>query len=192
MVLVSFYSLSQEERIQLTEAAIRDGGTLRSRWEALADGEAKPWTARSARAAELLGPVESVLDVGCGTMGLEPLLQTQRYVPSDVVARDERTIVRDYNREGPPPVQVEAVAVLGVLEYLLDPEGFMRQLQADKAVVTYCTTDSPSPLEPRRSHAWVNDMDTATVEQMFARAGWTIRSDEQLDGAQRIWLLTRT
>lgn len=188
---MSFYSLSEEERIQLTEAAISQGGTLRARWEALADGEANPWTPRSARAAELLGPVESVLDVGCGTMGLEPLLQTQRYMPSDVVARDERTIVRDYNAEGPPPVNVEAVAVLGVLEYLLDPESFMRQLRAAKAVVTYCTTDSPSPLEPRRSHAWVNDMDHSAVVEMFGRAGWEIHSDEQLDGAQRMWLLVR-
>ncbi|WP_292051712.1 MULTISPECIES: hypothetical protein [unclassified Brevundimonas] len=188
---MSFYSLSEDERVALTEAALREGGTLKSRWEALADEEANPWTPRSARAARLLGPVTSLLDVGCGTMGLEKLVQAQTYIPSDIVARDERTIVRDYNRDGPPPVAVEAVAVLGVLEYLLDPEAFMRDLNASRAVVTYCPIDAPHPLEPRRSHAWVSDMDHATVVGMFSRAGWTIVSEEALDGTQTIWLLAR-
>ncbi|MBS4105053.1 hypothetical protein, partial [Tsukamurella paurometabola] len=70
--------------------------------------------------------------------------------------RDDRTIVMDYNVEGAPGVEVDAVAVLGVLEYLHDPLSFMRGLNARRAVVSYCVTDAPEPLEPRKAHAWVN------------------------------------
>lgn len=190
--MTPFYDLPEQERIALTEAVIANGTTLQARWEGLKEAEANPWSRRSQRAGELLGPVRTLLDVGCGTMALEHFVQATIYIPSDVTWRDSRTIVMDYNLSGPPAIEVEAVAVLGVLEYLHDPLAFMGRLGAQRAVVSYCVTDAPAPLEPRKAHAWVNSLATADVHQLLTDAGWTIDHQESLDDIQSIWLAHRT
>ena len=188
--MIPFYERSEAERIALTEAAIARKATTTERWVALAAPEADAWNARSAVAAEWLRGQASVLDLGCGTMTLEGYLDCV-YIPSDVARRDDRTIVRDYNLEGPPDVQADAAACLGLLEYLHDPEAFMAGLSTRNCVLSYCTTDAPSPLEPRRSHAWVNDFSRAEVEAMVARAGWSISRSRDIDSLQVMWLLDR-
>ncbi len=185
-----FYELSEADRIAVTEAAIARRQTVVSRWTALATDEAEPWSARSAEAAKWLQGAKTVLDVGCGTMGLERYLDAH-YIPSDVVRRDDRTIVMDYNQEGPPLIAVDAVAVLGVLEYLHDPGSFLAGLRARKAVISYCVTDAKAPLTPRRAHAWVNDLSTLDVVNMLQASGWTIQSHKPIDDIQTLWLAAK-
>lgn len=189
--MTSFYDLGEDERIALTNAVIENRTTLRARWDGLRDAEANPWSRRSERAGELLGTVDTLLDVGCGTMALERFVQAKTYIPSDVIRRDKRTIVMDYNAAGAPGITVEAVAVLGVLEYLHDPQAFMRGLNARRAVVSYCVTDAPNPLEPRKAHAWVNGFATSEVTGLLESAGWTIDHTEVLDDIQSLWLAHR-
>jgi hypothetical protein len=189
--MISFYDLTEDERIALTDTVIENGTTLKARWDRLRDAEANPWSRRAERAGELLGPVETLLDVGCGTMALERFVQAKTYIPSDVTRRDDRTIVMDYNVEGAPGVEVDAVAVLGVLEYLHDPLSFMRGLNARRAVVSYCVTDAPEPLEPRKAHAWVNSFAMSDMSDLLKSAGWTIDCIEVLDSIQSIWLAHR-
>lgn len=190
-----FYERDEAERIAITEAAIIGRQTVMDRWTALGNDEAEPWSARSAKAAEWLDGATTVLDVGCGTMLLERYLTAQyitaQYIPSDVTRRDERTVVMDYNREGPPTVEVDAVAVLGVLEYLHDPMSFMAGLRAHKVVVSYCVTDAKTPLEPRRAHAWVNDLSTIDVELMLRASGWIIEKRQPIDDFQTLWLAVK-
>lgn len=187
---LGFYQCSEADRVAMTEAAIARRQTVVSRWTALATDEAEPWSARSAEAAKWLQGAKTVLDVGCGTMGLERYLDTC-YIPSDVVRRDDRTIVMDYNQEGPPAIEVDAVAVLGVLEYLHDPGSFLAGLRACKAVISYCVTDAKAPLQPRRAHAWVNDLSTLDVADMLQASGWTIQSHKPIDDIQTLWLAVK-
>src|SRR5690349_18186690 len=61
------------------------------------------WEARAAIAAQLIAPGTRVADIGCGAMRLEAHLRFGcTYLPSDVVARDERTVVADLNADGMP------------------------------------------------------------------------------------------
>ena len=57
------------------------------------------WPVRATAAAAWLADASSVTDLGCGTMSLERYLRPeQRYVPVDLLPRDERTLVLDLNK----------------------------------------------------------------------------------------------
>lgn len=187
-----FYSKSQRERVALTETAIKEKRTLRERWENLHNEEASHWSARSISAANYLKDKHSVVDFGCGTMNLEKALNpNQEYIPIDVVARDERTIVCDINSGDIPTPSAEAVACLGVLEYLFKPDIFLKTLSSTykNAVVTYCVTDSKNPLTDRREHAWVNDFSQSDIEDILSKSDWLILDSEWVDDLQKIWNL---
>ncbi len=189
----SFYELGETERIKLTSEIISSRGTLLARWEALGTKEASSWSARAATATAWLSDQAGVLDLGCGTMSLERYLRPEQlYFPSDVVRRDDRTILCDLNQTSPPIVEVPAVACLGLLEYLRSPENLLKMLARlyVRAVITYCVIDSPQPLEPRRAHAWVNDFNQRDLEKTIAASGWAIVRNEALDSIQRIYLLS--
>lgn len=192
--MTSFYERPETERIALTERAIVEQRTLHERWTALAAPEAAGWNARAALAAEWLGGSGSVLDLGCGTMSLETYLADGvRYYPSDVVARDGRTLVCDYNLQPPPVIDADAAVCLGLLEYLHQPLDFMRALAAHYplCIVDYCTVDAPKPLVPRRAHGWVNDFTHAGIERIFTAAGWRITASLMADDFQFLWRLAR-
>ena len=192
---IPFYDRSEAERIAITMAAISEGRTVLERWAVLADPEANPWSERAAMAAKLLADEADVVDLGCGTMNLERHLRPgQAYIPMDVVARDARTIICDFNRELPPPTSASAAACLGLLEYLHKPHEFMSTLsrQYKSVVVSYCVVDAPEALQKRREHAWVNDFDTARLEELFAAAGWTTMDCRWIDSWQRLWRLNST
>lgn len=191
---IAFYDRSEEERTRITEDAIAEGRTVLERWSALGETEAGPWNGRAALAARYLSAETGVADMGCGVMGLKAhLREEQAYFPVDVVARDERTVVCDFNRQPPPQLPASAAACLGLIEYLLRPDDFLAALGQHYASLTmsYCVTDAPSALPNRRAHAWVNDFDTPTLERMIARTGWTIADRCDVDGMQRLWWLTR-
>jgi len=97
------------------------------------------WDQRARLAAEWLQAEESVADIGCGLMTLEPFLPAATtYVPMDLVRRDDRTLVVDLARERIPQVACSAAVLLGVLEYLDDIGFVLRQLtQFPKGVISY-------------------------------------------------------
>lgn len=187
-----FYEFSREQRVAMTEAAISGRSTVMARWSALDVAEASPWSLRAEIAAALLADQASVADFGCATMTLEKLLRPdQLYVPIDVVARDARTMVCDFNREPPPPTAANAAACLGLIEYLHAPDVFLARLREHYrvAVVSYCVTDAPQAPSNRREHAWVNDFDTAGIGNLVVGAGWRIEESREVDAIQRIWRL---
>jgi tetratricopeptide (TPR) repeat protein len=189
-----FYELSEQARIALTEQAISTKATLASRWAALAPPEADGWSQRAAGAAQLLAPYSSVADIGCGVMTLERHLgEGVRYVPVDVVRRDDRTRVCDLNAQPLPQLDAEAAACLGLLEYLFDPEGFLRNLrgQCRACVVSYNPVDANhAAISQRRAHGWVNDFSASQLEVLFAVAGWKVDSVQKMDDGQSLWRLT--
>ena len=189
---MTFYDLSEEERVALTQKAIGEHRTVIERWSTLKAAEAAPWKARAAVAAALLISPKSVLDLGCGLMSLEEFLSPDTaYQPVDVVSRDNRTIVCDFNKSPPPRKMPEAVTCLGLREYLFEPASLLNTLswRHKAAVISYCATDAPEPIEDRRANAWVNDMSVAQIEAMFQATGWRIVHMEPLDKLQFIWRL---
>jgi len=190
----AFYELSLEERIALTMRAMRERNTLMLRWQAQQTGRCDEWDARAAIAGALLGGHDAVADLGCWDMSLERhLAPGTRYIPVDVAARDERTIVCDFNTSAPPATGASAAACLGVFEYLHDVPGFLRALAAQyrTLVATYNCLKPGEPLGYRRSHAWVNDYTLAEIDGIFEPAGWSVSNVETVDANQTIWRLDR-
>lgn len=189
---IPFYGRSEDERSALVRAAVQEKRTLLERWANLTEQEASGWSARAAMAAKWLAGFDSVADFGAGPMHLERYLRPgQSYVPLDVVARDQRTIVCDFNTTSPPETGAEAAACLGLLEYLFDPLAFLRALRQHyrHAVVSYCVSDSPDAPENRLQHAWVNAFSTAELRVQLEEAGWRILDEAPVDDLQRLWRL---
>jgi SAM-dependent methyltransferase len=188
----TFYELDAAARIAVTQAAMRSRKTLVERWWALGDGESSGWTQRLNQAGALLQGRWSVADLGCGTAGLENILSPDtKYVPVDVVARDARTYVVDFNSQPLPPLGAEAGAALGLIEYIFDLSNFLRQCRAqfEFLVISYNCSDGGESIETRRSHAWVNEYSLDGVETVFSSVGWAIGQRLDLGGGQFLWSL---
>ncbi len=142
------------------------------------------WSYRSERAASYVPGGATVLDVGCGKMMIEKMLpENCRYIPSDLVSRDERTIVCDLNSgEYPPQEGVTHITVLGVMEYLTDPQAFWRWLAASKAriIFSYVTYDPAFPPPARRGMGWVNDFVSEGIVELAAGVGYELIAQEQI------------
>ncbi len=119
------------------------------------------WNARAKLAADFIPAGATVLDLGCGAMALETFLPYNcRYLPCDLVKRDERTILCNFNEESlPAKAEATHLAALGVLEYIHDWRGFIRQLCAFQLpiVFSYHPTDYTQGMD-RKGLGWVNDI----------------------------------
>lgn len=188
---MAFYDLSEQDRVSLTLRAISEKRTVIERWDALASTEAEPWSARADAAAKMLGAAPSVADLGCGTMTLERYLAPgTQYLPVDVVQRDDRTVICDFNASPPPKLPALACACLGILEYILEPTPFMLSLAESyrTCVISYNVHDGGDTL-PRRAHAWVNDFGRTDIESFWTATGWTPLSSQEVSYNQFVWLL---
>ncbi|OGQ94629.1 MAG: hypothetical protein A2521_06305 [Deltaproteobacteria bacterium RIFOXYD12_FULL_57_12] len=173
--------------------AITAGQTDLERWANPAQLE-DAWEGRSIKAAEYVLAGSRVLDIGCGKMMLEKHLPAGCvYQPCDVVARDARTVVLDLNHEQ-LPIQLlhdaDIVTMLGVWEYLYEPELLLRALaQSGKPLLcSYCPSELTRHLD-RQTLGWVNDF---SVDQFLALAkavGYCVRQQEQVDGIQHLFKL---
>jgi hypothetical protein len=155
------------------------------------------WEARAVVAAQLIPPGMRVADIGCGAMRLEAHLRFGcTYAPSDVVKRDDRTVVIDLNAGAIPDDflgNADIVSMLGVWEYLYAPERtFAALARSGKPLVTsYCAIDL-APQFDRRALGWVNDL---TREQFVALAqahGYHLTLQQQIDAAQYLFKFERT
>lgn len=192
--IVAFYDLSNTERIALTHAALAERRTLTERWEALHRDEADPWSERAMRASALLSGCTTVADFGCGTMALERYLEPGvGYRPVDLVARDDRTIVCDFNSEPLPAVEADGAACLGVIEYVFDVGAFVARLAQFYPVVavSYCIADDGDGTDTRRLNAWVNDLTCCEIEAAFSDAGFDITHAVTVGPGQMLWRLSQ-
>src|SRR5271154_6684946 len=124
----TFYNLSAEDRIALTNASLESGRPLMIRWGVVDPDFGEGWQPRAAAAAEWLADAARVADLGCGTMRLERFLRPgQGYLPVDVARRDERTLVLDLNEPSDLArlPAADACALLGILEYAYRPDALL-------------------------------------------------------------------
>lgn len=146
-------------------------------------------------AAQALGPVSGVADMGCGWMTLERhLVPGTRYVPVDLVARDARTVICDFAVAPPPATGVPAAACLGLLGYLRDPGGFLRALGEgyERAVVSYKIADATVRLADRQAIGYFHDFSSGDMERLFRATGWSVeRRLPDPDPVQAMWVLVR-
>ena len=141
----------------------------------------------------LLDGYKSVADLGCGTMQLEKMLRPDTaYLPVDVINRDNRTVVVDFNQGLlPPVVAAVSAALLGIVEYIHDVTALLTQCRErfQTIVIAYNCADAANPITERRMHAWVNDLGREAIEAIFLASGWQIANRIKLDNNQFLWKL---
>jgi len=154
------------------------------------------WEARAVIAAQLIPPGMRVADIGCGAMRLEAHLRFGcTYLPSDVVARDARTVVADLNGAGIPDGYLQSadlVSMLGVWEYLYAPEQIFTALaRSGRSLVTsYCAIDL-APQMDRRALGWVNDLTRDAFIALASAHGYHLAHEQQIDAAQYLFKFER-
>ncbi|MGE0387129.1 MAG: FkbM family methyltransferase [Gammaproteobacteria bacterium] len=168
------------------KARIREGRTDIERWSDPTQLEAA-WELRAALAGRFLPAGATVLDLGCGAMALERHLPAGcEYRPCDLVARDARTAVCDFNAGGFPDARgATHLVALGVLEYLYDPDAFLARLRACDCpvILSYCPADLDPGLD-REGLGWVNHLTHAELAACVHRAGFALRAGERIDDRQ--------
>lgn len=184
---MNFRELALEDRLALKERA--KSRTLTEMWRDLPPSSTDDWSPRTRLAAEMLTGVDTVADIGCGSMELERLLPNAVYWPIDCVARDPRTIVVDLNKEPPPQVSARTVTLLGVLEYIIDAPKLLRSLAAlyPQLLISYNIAERRCEAD-QEWYVWVNDYSRADLEDLFSKCGYSIEKTCDL-GPQVLWLL---
>jgi hypothetical protein len=164
--------LQPEERKARTGSLMRERDSDVERWSN-SDNLLSSWSERAKIVAALLAPPGIVLDLGCGKMDLEKFLKSGiTYKPSDIVLRDDRTIVCDLNNGEMPQTEATVVTMLGVLEYIYEPEKLLAQLAAQwsRVIITYCPADLDGVRE-RDAHGWVNALTSSGLVSAAEAAG---------------------
>jgi hypothetical protein len=159
-------------RLDTIEAS-QTGTTQMGLWDRSLTGY-KMWEDRARAAAAFVPPGSRVLDIGCGDMAVERFLpEGCVYLPLDVVARDERTMVIDLNRQRLPAIEADFVIGLGVLEYIYDLPALFRQLarQIPQGLFTYYPLNE-SIERDRLSLCWVNALNTPELLVILRASGY--------------------
>ncbi len=159
-----------------------------ARWSDAANLSAA-WNERARLAADFIPAGAHVMDLGCGRMALETYLPPGcRYTPCDLVARDERTLLCDFNSQAvPQPAGVTHLVALGVLEYIHDWRGFLGQMCAFglPVVFSYCPTDFTSHLD-RKALGWINHLSLNDLCEGFTEAGFNLQTSLRPDSNQML------
>jgi hypothetical protein len=92
-----------------------------------------------------------------------------------------------------PPHHFDVAFGLGLLEYLRDPEQFVKRLAdaCSTAVVSYVVSDAEIALPPdeRKKRGWLTNYTKAEVEQIFEAGGFARKRVTTVgDGATGVWL----
>jgi tetratricopeptide (TPR) repeat protein len=187
----SFLSGGQQQELERRRNAVDAGRTDFERWADERQLE-RAWDARAQHAANYVPAGAAVLDLGCGRMALEEFLPADcRYIPCDLVRRDERTILCDFNAAVYPDTQAsgaDLVSLLGVLEYIFDARAFLLHLRQWQRpiVMSYCATDGIGDRGQRRNLGWVNNFSHAELTSLLGEAGFSIERSDRIDNLQ--WL----
>ncbi len=137
------------------------------------------WDARTALMGAMVPAGSRVLEFGSGREQLAQFLPAGcHYQPSDLVARSPQTLVWNLN-DGFPPLteQYDVIVFSGVIEYVKDLPALFAAVRKTcrLCIVSYARTDELSCMATRLASGWVNHLSAAELEQIFTRAGFTMR-----------------
>lgn len=136
------------------------------------------WDRRAEMAATWLPKQGRIADIGCGApMSLRRFLAPECvYAPADLKAWTDEVAEIDLDAGQFPKGAFDAVAMLGVLEYLQKPGAALRRARraADWLVTSYCHPVGPRAAELRAKRGWINAFREQPFEDLLKRQGWTI------------------
>ena len=151
------------------------------------------WGERAKCAASLVPDNVSVLEIGVGTGVFRELVKGRTaFVGSDLQPLDAASIALDLDRDPLPDTHFDYAVLLGVFEYLRQPEAAAEKIcnTADHVIASYCSRradlERPAVLESRRRRGWVNSFDRAEFIQLFSRHGHKLFSSMLLKATDEI------
>jgi hypothetical protein len=150
------------------------------------------WDLRAEQVCQWIPKDSAVIDIGCGRMAVEKFACPSKYIPVDIVARDDRTIVVDLNKESIPIERIREAnfaTLLGVLEYLERPEEILTTLASNgiPAICTYQLADFTNQ-ETRSQNGWFNSYKALDFALLLHQCGYRIIQSRKMD-AQGLYLL---
>ena len=138
----------------------------------------KEWAERARLVATWWPKSGRVADIGCGaTMALRSFLDPAvEYVPADLKAWTDEVTAIDLDAGEFPSGRFDAVAMLGVLEYLKKPGLALARARrsADALVVSYCHPRSGADPSSRIMRGWINAYTEDRFEELLPRFGWHV------------------
>ena len=149
--------------------------THRSRWATVAE-RVPTWDSRNLVVASLVAEGSSVVDVGAGAQTLRKHIKgLVKYTPCDLFKNTPDTHIIDFN-EGVYPTGIEQhdyVICSGVLEYVRDPEPFVRFLKASgkTMVLTYNVRLPKDSTIDRLAKDWVNHFSAEELRALLQAHG---------------------
>lgn len=143
------------------------------------------WGHRSEVVSHLINEGEVILDIGCGTMYLEKCLPLScKYIPCDIVKRDSRTYVLDFNKDELPNIEgITTITLLGVVEYMIDVKKFLISCKKYNAriMMSYTIVEYA-----HRDLRWFNCYSKQDLYEIFHEAGYELKMERWIDADQ--WL----
>lgn len=178
------------ERTRRVESILRKETDL-VRWSDSKNLEIS-WEPRSKVIANYIPAGSCILDLGCGSSLIEKYLDIScKYIPADLVSRDQRTIFCNLNEEVFPLdiVSADIILMLGVVEYIFDvPSLFSRLSKLNKKIIfSYCDTDTSNlrSFEERAAFGWVNAYSCDEIEALILKYHPLSISSFEIDNLQR-------
>lgn len=135
------------------------------------------WKSRIKEMSKFINPGAVIIDLGCGEMWLKEFItKEERYIPVDYVARDENTIVCDFNKYEYPDAKADTAFVSGCLEYVKDVEWFIRNicLSHQYCILSYCLIEDISNINERVNKTWVNHLSESQINELFIKNGFKL------------------
>jgi hypothetical protein len=173
---------------QIVEAQVPD----RQRWGNPLSYKAE-WSERAKYAASLAPDSVSVLEIGVGTGVFRELVKGRTtFVGSDLQPLDTASIALDLDRDPLPDTRFDYAVLLGVFEYLHQPEPAAEKIcnSEDHVIVSHCCRRADlapqAVLESRRRRGWVNSFDRTEFIQLFSRYGHELFSSMLLNATDEL------
>ncbi|MCF6294163.1 MAG: hypothetical protein L3J25_00565 [Flavobacteriaceae bacterium] len=124
------------------------------------------WDERTQLLANQISPNSSVFEFGAARLVLEDMLpEGCQYLHSDIVKRNEDTLVIDLNKELPNLPQVDYIVFSGVLEYIFEVKDLLAHLSqfTNHFVFSYAVTNTFPDKGNRRFNGWVSDLSEVDI-----------------------------
>ena len=124
------------------------------------------WDERTKILALYIRKNSRVFEFGAGRLSLREMLpQDCEYLHSDLVKRNEDTLVVDLNKSLPEIPKVDFVVFSGVLEYVNDIETLIKHLagKTNCFLFSYATLDKYNSVNFRRSQGWISDLSSEDI-----------------------------
>lgn len=131
----------------------------------------------------------SVLDCGAGNMSLQRLLPPEKkiaYYPVDYKQNYPSTIVCDFNQGEFPVLKVSVSFICGLLEYIENPSGFIKNIckRCDTVLMSYNVFSDKISMAQRRQLGWKNHMTTGDIVSFFQKNRFKLLKELRADAPE--------